>query len=106
MEKGFKKKKREVSPIGLESLTKGSARHEEGEGRFVGMHSENLFDQDEDGAGERRNLATGRPFDNSTETGLETLSIRETKDDFEDLLGRVDDGTDDDEAARWLAENS
>lgn len=65
------------------------------------MHSSNLYDQDEDAGGERVDLATGKPYDNSTATAeqIDNLSEREG---FEEEEG--DDATDD-EAARWLAEN-
>ena len=80
------------------------ARHDEG--KFAGFHSENLYDEDEDGAGEKTRLDTGKPIDNSTYTGMETLRNQEPGEGgSEDVLGAVDDGTHDDEAARWLREH-
>jgi nickel-dependent lactate racemase len=43
----------------------------------VGMHSENLYDQNEDGAGHRLDPATGEPYDNSTYNGMEHLTIQD-----------------------------
>ncbi len=60
-------------------------------------HFSNLFDQDEDRAGEKTDLATGQPIDNSTDLGLEHLTIH-------DLPPHSDDDSDD-EAARWLRAN-
>lgn len=36
--------------------------------KFFGMHDTNLFDENESRAGERYDLATGEPFDNSRTT--------------------------------------
>ena len=80
------------------------ARHDEG--KDAGFHSENLYDVDNDDAGEKTRLDTGEPIDNSTYTGMETLSDREPGEGgSEDVLGAIDDGTDDDDAARWLREH-
>jgi hypothetical protein len=68
------------------------------------LHNDNLFDEDEDAYGERRDLATGKPIDNSTYTGMEGLTEVLPEDSSEDVLGTVKD--DDDEAGRWLRENS
>ncbi len=45
----------------------------------VGFHQENLFDQDEDGSGNTIDARTGLPFDNSTDEGLDGLSVVEDK---------------------------
>ena len=88
----------------FEEFDQGSARYDEG--KQAGMHSENLYDQDEDGAGETHDMRTGKKFDNSTYTGAEHLTEREGGDEAsEDVLGSIGDGTADDDAARWLAEN-
>ncbi|MBA2278824.1 hypothetical protein H0V99_00055 [Candidatus Saccharibacteria bacterium] len=42
-------------------------------GGFFGIHFETLFDENEDGNGDLQNLATGKPYDNSTYDGLEEL---------------------------------
>lgn len=61
-------------------------------------HFSNLFDQDEDRAGEKTDLATGRPIDNSTDHGIDQLSVHH------DIPAEVKDD-EDDAAARWLREN-
>jgi hypothetical protein len=62
------------------------------------LHSETLFDQNEDAAGESVNLATGRPIDNSTHTGMEDLRVVDSN-------HITSDESEDDAAARWLREN-
>ena len=58
-----------------------------------------LYDEDQDRAGERTDLATGKPIDNSTFTATEDLievaesELNETKEEM------------DDEADKWLKEN-
>ena len=59
------------------------------------LHSEDLFDQDEDHAGEKIDLVTGKSIDNSTYTGLENLSIVDETADEEELTP----------GERWLREN-
>lgn len=61
------------------------------------LHNETLYDQNEDGAGEKINLATGKNFDNSTYTGMENLSIIDSS--------RHDESEEEDAAAKWLREN-
>lgn len=81
----------------LDRFDKDSARAEEGTNPF--MHDANLYDENEDRAGERYDLATGKPIDNSGEIGLEKLPTAD------EIDGAIDPETDDDEAARWLREN-
>lgn len=69
-------------------------------------HSMDLFDLDEDQlSGEKVDLATGKPIDNSTSTkytGLSMRSVSKKEQRGEDLLGDIDDDTDNDAAAIWL----
>ena len=72
-----------------------------------GQHNEDLFDQDEDHAGEKVDLATVKAFDNSTYTGTEDFQeLAENKDgedaDFTELLKSVGDN---EEARAWLRKN-
>jgi hypothetical protein len=60
-------------------------------------HNSNLFDQDEDRAGEKVDLATGTPIDNSTDHGLGGLTIHQTP--------HVESDDKNDAAAKWLREN-
>jgi hypothetical protein len=72
----------------------------------LGNHFDNLFDENEDRAGERYDLATGRPIDNSTEAapGDELTAIeRRASDLSQDALGSIDEP--EDEATRWLRKN-
>lgn len=62
-------------------------------------HNSNLFDQNEDRAGEKIDLATGRPIDNSTDHGLEHLSVHD------DLPHLKDDEDKDSPGEKWLREN-
>lgn len=62
------------------------------------MHFSNLHDQDEDQSGEKIDLATGKPYNNSSETGHEKLSEL-----TEDELDKIED--DEDAATKWLREN-
>ena len=87
----------------FDNFSKNSGRFDEG--HEAGMHSENLYDQDEDGAGEKSRLDTGEKIDNSTYTGMEALEEREY-DGSRDALGEINDGTEDDEAAKWLRQFS
>ncbi len=63
--------------------------------RFTDLHFSNLHDQDEDGAGEKVDLGTGKVINNSTDTGMGGLRI--TK----EVPVEADD-RDDDEAALWI----
>jgi hypothetical protein len=83
---------------------KRKERHRDDDGDRSGMHSENFFDQNEDASGETVDLATGKKIDNSTDLGLDGLSILSEIDlDVED--DPVDTGGDE-EAKRWLRENA
>ena len=62
------------------------------------MHFSNLHDEDADQSGETVDLATGKKYDNSTETGLEGLN----KVDESEL---VTDEIVEDAAEKWLKEN-
>lgn len=71
-----------------------------------GLHDENLFDEDENAAGDKINAATGLPYDNSTmkdETHMQTsgtgyeIAGGEGSDDVMGSLPK-----DFDEAAKWL----
>jgi hypothetical protein len=66
------------------------------------LHNEDLHDENEDRAGEKVNLATGKPIDNSTYTGMENMSVVEPNNTSEDIMGALPD--EDDEAAKWLRE--
>lgn len=72
------------------------ARYEREEG--LTLHNTNLFDQDEDQWGNKTDPATGKPYDNSTYTGMEDLKIVDgiEPSDTEEL---------DDEAGKWLEKN-
>jgi|GEM_PF-6845115 len=61
-------------------------------------HNSNLFDQNEDRAGEKTDLATGKPIDNSTDLGFEHLTIREGNPEESET-------EENDAAAQWLREN-
>jgi hypothetical protein len=72
---------------------------------FLGTHDSDLYDQDEDRAGERRNLATGSPIDNSSEVpGTPIIHSTLKRTVGEDALP-PEVGFDDDAAANWLKEN-
>jgi hypothetical protein len=68
----------------------------------MGMHHDNLFDENETRGGEHYDLSTGQPIDNSTDDELKQLLASG---------GYVSDGApaaeldENDEAAKWLAEN-
>lgn len=73
-------------------------------------HNSDLFDQDEDGAGEKVDLATGKKIDNSTYTGKEDLRditdeelTADTKEADLDELAKLISGNA--EAEQWLKEN-
>ncbi len=62
-------------------------------------HVSNLFDENESRfGGDKMDLATGKPIDNSTSDPLDGLAIH-------DPLSSALDDADDDDAARWLREN-
>lgn len=68
------------------------------------LHGSDLFDQDEDSAGEKYDLATGKPIDNSTVTELDGLTITDENDnnkdnDLEELKDAI---SNDKEASEWL----
>jgi len=87
------------------------------EGASAKFHDENLYDVDENGAGEFYDLTTGEPYDNSTftdatywrttEAGFELSPMDLGEDqDHEDVLGGIrDPGFENDPAAQWLAEH-
>lgn len=63
------------------------------------LHDSDLFDQNEDAAGETHDLATGELIDNSTYTGTEDLSVV-----TEDTISRTDEAIGD-PADAWLRAN-
>ena len=71
----------------------------------VGDHFNNLFDQDEDVAGQKIDEATGKPIDNSStvENLEEQLITVEPDSKSDDMLGKLPEP--DDAAARWLREH-
>jgi hypothetical protein len=70
----------------------------------IGDHDDNLYDQDEDGAGQRIDAATGKWIDNSTdEKPVGYAAIDPSEHGGKDALGPVND--DDDAAAHWLKEH-
>lgn len=82
----------------VEDDHKGIPEGDKGEAMSGALHTETLYDQDEDAAGNKYNAATGKPFNNSKYTGLEGL--REVS---ADALDNTDD--EDDAAAKWLRAN-
>lgn len=87
--------------ISDEEEVKVSERALEEREKLTGHHSEDLYDQNEDAAGEKINLATGLPFVNDNETPelVPTVVERGTRDALPDLE------EEDDAAAKWLREN-
>jgi hypothetical protein len=71
----------------------------------AGHHFENLHDENEDRAGEKVNLATGKPIKNSgpLESADMRLSVVKRGKENEDVLGKVEE--EEDAAAKWLREN-
>jgi len=68
-----------------------------------GNHSENLYDQNEDAAGEKFDLATGKPFDNTrSEAAGATLTRVEPSESGDALPPLLEE---DDAAAKWLREH-
>jgi hypothetical protein len=61
-------------------------------------HFSNLYDQDEDRAGAKVDELDGKPIDNSTDHGLNNLTVHD------DIPSEKKDD-EDDAAARWLREN-
>ena len=68
----------------------------------AGHHTEDLFDQDEDAAGEKVNLATGKPIENSKSRLPDDIRVREVAQEG-DIMGPVE--KDEDEAEKWLRKN-
>lgn len=74
------------------------------------IHFHDLHDEDADRAGQRVDEATGELIvtRNTADVGHEVLRTI-GPDDMDpttgDIMGKINDGTDDDEAARWLREN-
>jgi len=66
---------------------------------FTGLHYSTLHNQNEDGAGEKVDPSTGKKIDNSTDFGLEGLTI--IKPDEEEAEAEEED----DAAAEWLRKN-
>lgn len=64
------------------------------------LHDSDLFDQDEDAAGEKYDLSTGEKIDNSTYTGVENLPVVS-----EDAIDQLKDDVSGDDADKWLREN-
>jgi hypothetical protein len=72
---------------------------------LCGLHDSTLYDQDEDRSGERVDLATGVPIDNSTEVpGTAAIHSEFEHGGGTDALPS-EAGFEDDAAARWLREN-
>jgi hypothetical protein len=67
----------------------GWKKHNYDGGANLELHFSNLFDQDMDESGELVDHATGIPYDNSTYTGLEGLTIIEPDSDSEDVFGPI-----------------
>jgi len=79
-------------------------RAEDEAGELSGHHSENLYDQNEDGAGEKVNLATGRQFVNDNDTVEAARNLMHAVEPGErDALPPIEE--EDDAAAKWLREN-
>ena len=49
---------------------------------FTGLHFSNLFDQDEDESGERYDLATGRPYNNSGSGHINPIELDDDMEEF------------------------
>ncbi len=67
------------------------------------FHNENLYDQNEDNHGEKIDLGTGKPFDNSTFLATDEPELTVIKE--EELPKSHEDEMGDDPAAKWLQEN-
>lgn len=97
---------RQESIVGLPLTVGNQKARDELREAGLGNHFDNLFDVNEDRAGERYDLSTGKPIDNSTAAapGDELTPIeRHAADPSQDALGSIDEP--EDEAARWLREN-
>lgn len=76
------------------------------EGGNPNFHWGNLFDLDEDPAGNRHDPATGEKIDNSTYTGLEVLGEIAIKDtSVPDVLGKIPGRKEDKIADEWMRHN-
>lgn len=75
------------------------------ESRTPGDHFDNLYDQDEDAAGQKIDEATGEQIDNSSsrDTTDEELTVVDPDTQSEDALGTIPE--DADAAAQWLREH-
>lgn len=72
---------------------------------LISLHTENLFDQNEDMAGEKVNLATGEPINNDGPTDYEELSVIDAAPHATgDALPPLPE--EEDAAAKWLRENA
>ncbi len=71
----------------------------------IGDHYDNLYDQDEDQAGQRIDAATGEWIDNSTSKPKGLMEVVPAPHKSKDALGAINDDTEDDAAARWLKEH-
>ncbi|GAC1499890.1 MAG: hypothetical protein NVS1B10_03050 [Candidatus Saccharimonadales bacterium] len=75
----------------------------------VYLHFDNLFDLDETATGEKYDLATGKPIDNSTETDLGLIGeeghIVIPGGSSSDVLGKIPESSDDAAANEWLRNN-
>lgn len=67
----------------------------------TGLHFDNLFNQDEDGSGSLLDIATGKPYDNSTFLATEGL----THISDEALVEKDKHKSEDDAADAWLRNN-
>lgn len=72
-------------------------------GEISGHHSENLYDVNEDAAGEKVNLADGRPFQNDNTVEAPDLEVHAVEPGTRDALPDLEE--EDDAAAKWLREN-
>lgn len=74
------------------------------EGADPAFHNDNLFDQNEGAGGRLIDEATGKPIDNSTVTGLESLSVVDVnrRRGSNDVLGPIPKSKEDREADAWL----
>ncbi len=86
----------------LESSDADRTKTEQEEAKSLSLHIDNLFDQNEDFGGEKVDLATGRPIDNSTATSREIDGITARK-AGQAPIGKVVEA--EDAAEKWLREN-
>lgn len=86
----------------FEGASNQRARDEKSE--LPGHHSENLFDQNEDAAGEKIDLATGKPFVNDNDSVVAVSSnLYAVEAGSKDALPDLPE--ENDAAAQWLREN-